>query len=75
MTQLAILLHASSHGTSLLMIIIGIVVAGLVLYCINKFVPMEGKIKIILNIVVILTLVVWLLREFGVWAYLARMHI
>jgi len=59
---------------SILAIIIGIVVCGILLYCINKFVPMEGSIKKILNIVVILALVVWLLRVFGVWHALGHMR-
>jgi len=60
---------------SILAIIIGVIVVGILLYCINRFVPMEGKVKTILNIVVILALVVWLLRAFGVWHYLAHMRI
>ena len=51
---------------SILALIIGLVAVGIVLYCINKFVPMDQKIKTILNVVVILVLVVWLLQAFGV---------
>jgi len=47
-------------------LIIALVAVGVILYCINRFVPMEGRIKTILNIVVILVLVVWLLQAFGV---------
>ena len=60
---------------TILAIIIGIVVVGILLYVINKFVPMEGKIKSILNIVVVLALVVWLMRVFGIWAALGHMKI
>lgn len=50
---------------SLLTLIIALVAVGVVLYCINQFVPMDAKIKMILNVVVILVLVVWLLSAFG----------
>lgn len=51
---------------SLLTVIIALVAAGIILYCINRFVPMDEKVKTILNIVVILVLVVWLLQAFGI---------
>ena len=49
---------------SLIQLIIVIAVVGLLLYVVNQYVPMEAKIKQILNIVVILFLVLWLLSEF-----------
>jgi hypothetical protein len=52
-----------------------IVFVGVVLYCINRFIPMDANIKQILNIVVIVALVVWLLNVFGVFARLATVHI
>lgn len=52
---------------SLLTIIIVLVVAGILLYLINKYVPMDGKIKTILNWVVIIILVFWLLKAFGLF--------
>ncbi len=50
---------------SLLTLLIALVAVGVVLYCINQFVPMDAKVKMILNVVVILVLVVWLLQAFG----------
>jgi len=59
----------------MLSIIIAIVVVGVVLYCINTFVPMEQKVKTILNVVVILALVIWLLQVFGVLGMLDRVPV
>jgi hypothetical protein len=36
---------------------------------------MDGKIKQILNIVAIVAIIVWLLKAFGVFAYLGSAHI
>lgn len=47
-------------------LIVAIAAVGILLYCINRFVPMDAKIKSILNIVVIIALVVFLLDAFGV---------
>lgn len=52
---------------SLLTIIIVLVVVGLVLYLINKYVPMDGKIKTILNWAVVIIVIIWLLKVLGIF--------
>lgn len=47
-------------------IIIVLVVAGVLLWLINTYVPMQGTIKSLLNGVVVIVLVIWLLQVFGV---------
>lgn len=60
---------------SLLNLIITIVVVGLLLWLINRYIPMEGRIKQILNVVVIIALVLWLLNAFGVLSGLSTIRI
>ena len=48
----------------LLNLIIVIVVVGVLLWLVNKYVPMEATIKSILNAVVIIALVIWILALF-----------
>ena len=60
---------------SLIAIVIAIVVVGVLLWLINSYVPMDATVKRILNIVVILFLVLWLLKAFGVWSYLTSVHV
>ncbi len=50
----------------LITVIITLVVVGLLLWLINTYIPMDGKIKQILNIVVVICVIVWLLHVFGV---------
>jgi hypothetical protein len=52
---------------SLINIIIVLVVVGLILWLINRFIPMQSTIKSILNIVVIIVVILWLLKAFGIW--------
>lgn len=49
----------------LISVIIVLVVVGILLWMINTYVPMDAKIKNILNIVVLLAVVLWLLKVFG----------
>jgi hypothetical protein len=47
-------------------IVITLIVIGILLWLINTYIPMDGKIKQILNIVVVICVIVWLLRVFGI---------
>lgn len=50
---------------SILTILIVIVVVGVLLWAVNSFIPMDSKVKSILNIVVVVLLIIWLLQAFG----------
>ncbi|MBD3760882.1 hypothetical protein O4H52_17255 [Sphingomonadaceae bacterium G21617-S1] len=49
----------------LINIIVVLVVVGILLWLINTYVPMDGKIKSILNAVVVIVVILWLLKAFG----------
>ena len=51
---------------SLVSLIITLIVVGVLLWLINTYIPMDGKIKKILNVVVVIVVVLWLLSAFGV---------
>jgi len=51
---------------SLTSLVITLIVVGVLLWLINAYIPMDGKIKQILNIVVVIVVVLWLLSAFGV---------
>lgn len=51
---------------SLITLIVVLVIVGITLWAINTYVPMDHKIKTILNIAVVLVVVLWLLNAFGV---------
>jgi hypothetical protein len=58
----------------ILTIIIVLIIVGVLLYLVNQYVPMDSKIKTILNIVAIIVVVIWLLNVFGVFHYLSAVH-
>lgn len=49
----------------LLTIVVVLIVVGVLLWLINTYVPMDRKIKNILNIVVVIAVIIWLLKAFG----------
>jgi len=52
-------------------ILITLVFVGIILWLINNYIPMAQPIKMILNVVVVLCVLVWLLRVFGVFGTLS----
>lgn len=56
-------------------LIIAIVVVGVVLYLINRFVPMEPRVKQILNYAVIIILIIFILNAVGFFAYIRGIRI
>jgi Fe2+ transport system protein B len=47
-------------------LVVTLIVVGVLLWLVNTYIPMDGKIKKILNIVVVVCVVIWLLYAFGV---------
>ncbi len=50
---------------SLLNLLITLVVVGFLLWLVNTYIPMDRKIKNILNIVAVIIVALWLLQAFG----------
>jgi hypothetical protein len=59
----------------LLQILLTLIVVGVLLWLVNRFIPMQGTIKSILNAVVIIGVVLWLLNIFGLFQSLSRIHV
>jgi len=51
----------------LLNIVVMLVVVGIALYLVNRYIPMASSIKTILNIVVVCFVCVWVLQVVGLW--------
>jgi hypothetical protein len=52
-----------------------LIVVGVLLWLVNRFIPMAGSSKSILNAVQVIAVVVWLLNIFGLMHYITTMHI
>jgi predicted membrane protein len=51
----------------LIYVVLTLLVAGVILWLINTYVPMAGSIRAILNLVVVVVVCVWVLQAFGLW--------
>jgi len=59
----------------LINLVVVLIVVGVLLWLVNSFIPMDRKIKQILNIVVVIVVVIWLLQVFGVIGSLGNIRI
>lgn len=59
----------------ILTVLIVLVVVGIILYLINAYVPMDSKIKSILNVVVVILVIIWLLKVFGLFAAIGNVKV
>jgi hypothetical protein len=48
-------------------LVIVLIVVGLALWLINRFIPMQSGIKTILNVVVVVAVGIWVLQATGLW--------
>jgi hypothetical protein len=51
---------------SIIGVVITLMIIGVLLWLVNAYIPMDAKIKKILNIVVVIAVILWLLYAFGV---------
>ncbi len=58
----------------LIQLVVVLIVIGVLLWLVNNYIPMDRKIKSILNIVVVIAVVLWLLSMFGLFSSMSNMH-
>jgi hypothetical protein len=56
-------------------VVIALVVVGLLLWLINRFIPMQSQIKGILNGVVVICVVIWLVKVFGLLGHISHYRV
>jgi hypothetical protein len=59
----------------LVQVVIVLIVVGVLLWLINRFIPMAGSIKTILNAVVVIAVILWLLNVFGILGSLSSITV
>ena len=59
----------------LLNVLIALVVVGVLLWLVNTYIPMDAKIKQILNIVVVIAVILWVLNAFGLFHQLGGIRV
>jgi hypothetical protein len=59
----------------LIQVVTVLIVVGVLLWLVNRYIPMQASIKSILNGVVVIAVVLWLLNLFGLLQSLSKIHI
>jgi len=52
-----------------------LIVVGVLLWLVNRFIPMQGTIKSILNGVVVIAVVLWIMNVFGLFNSLSKIRV
>jgi hypothetical protein len=52
-----------------------LIAVGVILWLVNTYIPMDRKIKNILNVVVVIVVILWLLQAFGLIDSMKNMRI
>jgi hypothetical protein len=63
------------HEMPLTTVILTIVAAGVLLWLVNRFIPMQGQIKSILNGLVVIVLVLWIANLYGLFDSLHQFRV
>jgi hypothetical protein len=60
----------------LINLVVVLIIVGVALYLINRYIPMASSIKTILNVLVVVVVCVWLLQATGLWGNVTsfRLH-
>jgi hypothetical protein len=59
----------------LVTVVVALLVVGVLLWLVNRYIPMQGTIKGILNAVVVIVVVLWLLKVFNLLSYLSQFRV
>lgn len=59
----------------LLQVVMILIVVGVLLWLVNRYIPMQSMIKSILNGVVVIAVVLWLLNVFGLFSSFAHIRV
>jgi hypothetical protein len=64
-----------SKKMPLLNIVIVLIIAGVLLHLINRYIPMASSIKSILNVVVVVIVCIWVLQATGLWGHVTNFRL
>jgi hypothetical protein len=59
----------------LMTVVLTLIVVGILLWLVNAYIPMDAKIKQILNIVVVVAVVLWIISLFGLFSRMGNIRV
>jgi hypothetical protein len=59
----------------LMTVLFTLIVVGILLWLVNTYIPMDAKIKKILNVVAVIAVICWVLNAFGLFGNLGNIRV
>lgn len=59
----------------LITVVVTLIVVGVLLWAMHQYIPIDPKIAQLIDIVVIVAVVIWLLRIFGLFSYMGGIQV
>ena len=59
----------------LINLVVALIVVGVALWLINRYIPMASSIKSILNVVVVVVVAIWVLQVVGLWSGISTFRV
>lgn len=75
MPMLSMFYLQAAVGTPLINVLLTLIVVGILLWLVNRYIPMQSTIKSILNAIVVIVIVLWLLQVFGLISNLTNIRV
>jgi predicted membrane protein len=69
--ELPKVIYEERRNMPLINLVIALIIVGMALWLINRYIPMASSIKTILNVVVVVAVGVWVLQATGMWGPLS----
>jgi hypothetical protein len=66
---------ARNRKMPLINLIVTLIIVGVLLWLVNTYIPMDRKIKSILNVVIVVAVILWLLSAFGILGNLSGIRV
>jgi hypothetical protein len=63
------------YDMPLVTLVLTLIVVGVLLWLVNRYIPMQGTIKGILNAIVVIAVILWLLKAFDLLGYLTQFRV
>ena len=70
-----LLFQEESRKMPLVNLVLVLIVVGVALWLINRYIPMATSIKTILNVVVVVAVGVWVLKAVGLWGSISSFKV
>jgi predicted membrane protein len=68
-------MYPEENNMPLVNLVIVLIIVGVALYLINRYIPMASSIKSILNIVVVVAVCIWVLQAVGLWTNVTNFRV